>query len=157
MRWNQHVKTTRQFKKHANRRLYDTEQKEYVSLDQIRDLINVGTDVEIIDSKSGDDITRPILLQIMASCEQAGKPMLSSAMLMTLIRHYGHPMQEYVGPFLEKSLAFYMRQEARLRQSMSGLFDIRETGMKGVQMGSEVVAAMRDNMMQALKSAKGDK
>lgn len=147
-------------KKHANRRLYDTQLKKYVSLVQIRDLINAGTDVQIEDSKSGEDITRPILLQIMAECEQDDSPMLSPAMLMTLIRHYGHPMQDYLGPFLEKSLAFYMRQEARLRQRMTDLVGARtskknEKDDKKDQV-ADAFAAMRDNLMQVLRSAKRD-
>ena len=109
------MQDVRVLKKHANRRLYDTEVKAYVSLDQIRELINTGVDVRIEDSKSGDDITRPVLLQIMAECEQGDRPMLSPDMLMALIRHYGHPMQDVIGPYLENSLSFYMRQEARLR------------------------------------------
>ncbi|MCP5089521.1 MAG: polyhydroxyalkanoate synthesis repressor PhaR, partial [Gammaproteobacteria bacterium] len=116
----------RLLKKHANRRLYDTEVKKYVSIEEIRDLINAGTDVKIEDSKTGHDITRPILLQIMAECEQNDRPMLSPDMLMALIRHYGHPMQDFVGPYLENSLTFYMRQEARLRQRMTGLFEARD-------------------------------
>jgi len=148
----------RVLKKHANRRLYDTEVKKYVSMEEIRDLINAGTDVRIEDSKSGDDITRPILLQIMAECEQNDRPMLSPDMLMALIRHYGHPMQDVVGPYLENSLTFYMRQEARLRKRMTGMFDSKG-GKKGKDSKSskETFAAMRDNLMKALSKSKGKK
>jgi polyhydroxyalkanoate synthesis repressor PhaR len=147
----------RLLKKHANRRLYDTEIKKYVSMEEIRDLINTGIDVKIEDSKSGDDITRPILLQIMAECEQDDRPMLTPEMLMALIRHYGHPMQDIVGPYLENSLSFYMRQEARLRQRMTGMFESIE-GKKGEasKSSSETFAAMRDNLMKALSSSKRD-
>lgn len=144
-------------KKHANRRLYDTVLKRYVSLEELRDLIVAGTDVRIEDAGSGEDLTRPILLQIMAECEQRGRPMLSPDMLMTLIRHYGHPMQDFVGPFLERSLAFYMRQEARLRQRMADMFDpldLRKSGVSGLS--SDTFAAMRDNLMQILKSSQRD-
>ena len=68
------MQDVRVLKKHANRRLYDTELKTYVSLDQIRELINTGVDVRIEDSKSGDDITRPILLQIMAGRPARTRP-----------------------------------------------------------------------------------
>ncbi len=145
----------RHLKKHANRRLYDTELKKYVSLEEIRDLINSGVDVQIEDSKSGEDITRPILLQIMAECEQGERPMLSPVMLMALIRHYGHPMQDFVGPYLEKNLAFYMRQEARLRQKMTDLVEARASKKgEGAKDNSEAFATMRDNLMKVLKSAK---
>jgi len=145
----------RLLKKHANRRLYDTQIKKYVSMEEIRDLINAGTDVKIEDSKSGDDITRPILLQIMAECEQDDRPMLSSDMLMALIRHYGHPMQDIIGPYLENSLTFYMRQEARLRQRMTGMFESFEAKKdEGAKSGSDSFAAMRDNLIKALSSSK---
>lgn len=147
----------RLLKKHANRRLYDTKIKKYVSIDEIRDLINSGTDVKIEDSKSGDDITRPILLQIMAECERDDRPMLSPDMLMALIRHYGHPMQDIVGPYLENSLTFYMRQEARLRKRMTGMFDSKGS-KKGKESKSskETFAAMRENLIKALTSSKRD-
>jgi len=137
----------RLFRKHANRRLYDTERKCYASLDEIRDLICEGTDICVEDSGSGKDITRPVLLQIMAECERGGQPMLSPAMLMSLIRHYGHPMQDFIGPFLEKSLIFYTRQEARMRKRISSIASID---------GREGLAAMRDTLMQILKSGKSD-
>ena len=147
----------RLIKKHANRRLYDTEVKKYVSLEQIRDLINAGTDVKIEDSKSGEDITRPVLLQIMAECEQDGRPMLSPEVLMVLIRHYGHPMQDVVGGYLERSLSYYMRQEARIRQRMTDLLEIGETKKSQAQkLGAEALATMRDNLMQVLRSSKGE-
>lgn len=147
----------RVLKKHANRRIYDTQVKKYVSLEEIRDLINSGVDVKIEDSGSGDDITRPVLLQIMAECEQGGRPMLPPDMLMALIRHYGHPMQDVVGSYLEKSLAYYIRQEARLRQRMTDLFESREgkTGRRA-KFGSEALAKMRENLMQALRSGNSD-
>lgn len=147
----------RLLKKHANRRLYDTVLKQYVSLDQIRALINSGVDVKIEDSKSGDDITRPILLQIMAECEQDDRPMLSPEILMTLIRHYGHPMQDIVGSYLERSLGYYMRQEARLRRRMTELFEGKDA-KKGAapRFSTESLASMRDNLMDILRSGKSD-
>jgi polyhydroxyalkanoate synthesis repressor PhaR len=147
----------RLLKKHANRRLYDTESKSYVSLEQIRGIIDSGVDVRIEDSKSGTDITRPVLLQIMAECEQGERPMLSPALLMALIRHYGHPMQDIIGPYLESSLVYYMRQEARLRKRMTGMFEsIEAKTSEGAKAGRETLAAMRDNLMQVLRSSNND-
>jgi len=138
----------RLLKKHANRRLYDTGQKRYVSLTAIRDLILSGIDVQVEDSATGEDITRQVLLQIMGECEQDGRPMLSPSLLMSLIRQYGSPMQEYVGPFLEKSLSFYARQESRMRQRISSLASLE---------GHDTLAAMRDSLLQILKSGRSDK
>ncbi len=149
------MEDARLIKKHANRRLYDTELKAYVSLEQIREIIDSGVDVRIENSKTGDDITRPVLLQIMAECEQGDRPMLSPALLMALIRHYGHPMQDIIGPYLENSLVYYMRQEARLRKRMTGMFEsIEAKTTEGAKAGRETLAAMRDNLMQVLRSNK---
>ena len=138
----------RLLKKHANRRLYDTEDKKYVSLLTIRDLILSGTDIRVEDSSNGKDITRQVLLQIMAECEQEDRPMLSPSLLMSLIRQYGNPMQEYVGPFLEKSLSFYARQESRMRQRISSLATLE---------GHDTLATMRDSLMQILTAGRSDK
>lgn len=137
----------RLLKKHANRRLYDTAAQRYVSLDQIRELICEGIDIRVEDSGSGEDITRPILLQIMAECERNGRPMLSPEMLMSLIRHYGHPLQDLVGPFLEESLIFYTRQEARIRTALSGFAHLD---------GRESIAAMRKRFAKILGVSKRD-
>lgn len=143
---------TRLIKKHANRRFYDTESKQYVSIDDIYNIISGGVDIRIEDSKSGDDITVSVLLHIMADCEQSGRPMLSPTMLMSLIRHYGHPMQEFVGPFLEKNLGFYLRHEARIRKRFSDLVLDGES----LDAGREGLSAMRDLLTQMLGSKKAD-
>lgn len=137
----------RLLKKHANRRLYDTAAKHYVSLEEIRELICQGVDIRVEDSGSGEDITRPILLQIMAECERNGRPMLSPEMLMSLIRHYGHPLQDLVGPFLEESLIFYTRQEARMRTALSGFAHLD---------GRESIAAMRKRFAKILGVSRRD-
>ncbi len=150
------AEATRLIKKHANRRLYDTESKKYVSIEKIRDVICDGIDVRVEDAKTREDITRSVLLQIMAECEQDGRPMLSPTMLMTLIRNYGSPMQEFVGPFLERSLAFYTRQESRMRRRMQSL--IPDSGAEDPvsNEGKASLTAMRDMLMQILKSGKSD-
>ena len=135
------------FRKHANRRLYDSELKRYASLDEIRELICSGVDIRVEDSQSDEDITRPILLQIMAECERDGRPMLSPEMLMSLIRHYGHPLQDFVGPFLQDSLTFYTRQEARIRNTISKLTNID---------GRESLSAMRERFAKILGVDKPD-
>jgi len=141
------AETTRLFRKHANRRLYDTELKRYVSLEEIRQLVCEGTDVRVEDSQNGEDITRPILLQIMAECERDGRPMLSPKMLMSLIRHYGHPLQDFVGPYLENSLNFYSRHEARIRNTISNLTHVDS---------KETLASMREHFAKILGMEKSD-
>lgn len=105
-------------KKYANRRLYDTETSSHVTLDGIRELIIAGHDVRIVDETSGDDISRSILLQIIADRELNGRPMLDADFLMRIIRLYGNPMQDMVGEFLSKSFDTFMDQQANYREQM---------------------------------------
>lgn len=83
---------THLIKKYANRRLYDTTTSQHITLDGVRKLIIDGNDVEIVDDASGDDLTRALLLQIIADQEQGGRPMLDAGFLTRIIRLYGNPM-----------------------------------------------------------------
>jgi len=105
-------------KKYANRRLYDTVTSSHITLDGVRDLITKGHDVEIIDDTTGDDITRSVLLQIIAEREQDGRPMLDADFLMRILRLYGNPMQDMVGEFLSKSFDSFMTQQAQYQEQM---------------------------------------
>jgi polyhydroxyalkanoate synthesis repressor PhaR len=109
---------TRLIKKYANRRLYDTEASTHVTLDGIRDLIVAGHDVRIVDETTGDDISRSILLQIIADRELGGRPMLDADFLMGLIRMYGNPMQDMVGEFLTRSFDTLMEQQKQYQEQM---------------------------------------
>lgn len=108
----------RLIKKYANRRLYDTEASAHVTLDGIRDLIVAGHDVKIVDETTGDDISRSILLQIIADRELGGRPMLDADFLMGLIRMYGNPMQDMVGEFLTRSFDTLMEQQNQYQEQM---------------------------------------
>ena len=105
-------------KKYSNRRLYDTNTSQHITLDGIRDLIIAGNDVEIVDDTTGEDLTRSLLLQIIADQEQGGRPMLDSTFLMRLIRLYGNPMQEMMGEYLLKSFDSFAKQHAALQEQM---------------------------------------
>jgi len=105
-------------KKYSNRRLYDTNTSQHITLDGIRSLIIAGNDVEIVDDTTGEDITRSLLLQIIADQEQGGRPMLDSTFLMRLIRLYGNPMQEMMGEYLLKSFDSFASQHAALQEQM---------------------------------------
>ncbi len=105
-------------KKYSNRRLYDTNTSKHITLDGIRKLIIAGNDVEIVDDTSGEDLTRSLLLQIIADQEQGGRPMLDTTFLMRLIRLYGNPMQEMMGEYLLKSFDSFSTQHAALQEQM---------------------------------------
>src|SRR5207253_149138 len=80
-------------KKYPNRRLYDTETSAYITLAEVKDLVLQYKDFQVQDAKSGEDLTRAILLQIILEEESGGVPMFSSDMLANIIRYYGHAMQ----------------------------------------------------------------
>ena len=108
----------RLIKKYANRRLYDTETSSHITLEGIHDLIASGEDVKVIDDTTGEDISRSILLQIIADREQGGRPILDSDFLVRVIRLYGDPMQDMVGEFLSKSFDAFMDQQALYQEQM---------------------------------------
>lgn len=109
---------TRLIKKYANRRLYDTETSSHITLDGIHNLVAAGYDVKIVDDTTDEDISRSILLQIIAEREQAGRPMLDAEFLMRIIRLYGNPVQDMVGEFLSRSFDTFMEQQARYQEDM---------------------------------------
>jgi polyhydroxyalkanoate synthesis repressor PhaR len=113
--------TERLIKKYANRRLYDASVSRHVTLDDIRELIARGEKIKVIEDKTGDDITRLILLQVIAEQEQFGKPILSSSLLESIIRFYGNGMHEFMSRYLEKSVETFMRQQESVQTQIAKL------------------------------------
>jgi polyhydroxyalkanoate synthesis repressor PhaR len=112
---------TRIIKKYPNRRLYDTEISSYITIEDVRQLIVDGEEFEVRDAKSGDDLTRSVLLQIIAEHESDGEPVLSTQLLSQIIRFYGDSMQGFMGSYLERSMQIFMEQQQQFRQQMGGL------------------------------------
>ena len=108
-------------KKYPNRRLYDTEISSYITIEDVRQLIVDGESFEVRDAKSGEDLTRNILLQIILEEEAAGVPMFSEALQANLIRFYGHALQGYMGPFLEQQLQMLADWQTRLGEQAKPL------------------------------------
>lgn len=113
----------RVIKKYPNRRLYDTSTSTYITLAEVRQLVIDGVDVAVRDAKTGDDLTRSILLQIILEEEAGGAPMFSEAALANIIRFYGHAMQGLMGTLLEKNLAAFVEMQGRLLEQGKGLYD----------------------------------
>jgi polyhydroxyalkanoate synthesis repressor PhaR len=111
----------RLIKKYANRRLYDASQSRHVTLEDIREFIIQGEKVSVVEDKTGEDITRLILLQVIAEQEQFGKPILSTPLLESIIRFYGNGMQEFMSRYLEKSVETFSRQQETLQTQISKL------------------------------------
>ena len=113
----------RVIRKYANRRLYDTESSKHINHRDVRRLIADGLDVKVIDDTSGEDITRGVLLQLVAEQERGGRPVLSDQMLMHIIRFYEHPMQGVFGVWLQQSFETFLQQQQNLQNQVKNLFE----------------------------------
>jgi polyhydroxyalkanoate synthesis repressor PhaR len=109
----------RVIRKYANRRLYDTQASRHVTLADLRALITAGENIKVVDDKSGEDLTRSVLLQIIAEQEQFGAPVLSTELLEMIIRYYASPMQTMLSEYLEQGFAALMKQQDAMRVDMS--------------------------------------
>ncbi|WP_066456523.1 polyhydroxyalkanoate synthesis repressor PhaR [Castellaniella caeni] len=112
----------RLIKKYPNRRLYDTRSSAYITLADIKQLVLEHAVFRVVDAKSGDDLTRSILLQIILEEESGGVPMFSANALAQIIRFYGHAMQGVMGTFLEKNIQVLMDIQDRMAEQSQGLY-----------------------------------
>lgn len=110
-------------KKYPNRRLYDTRLSTYITLADVKTMVMSVESFEVRDAKTGEDLTRSILLQIILEEETGGMPIFSAPMLSQLIRFYGHSMQGMMGSYLEKNLQTFTDIQARLSEQSKGLYD----------------------------------
>lgn len=113
----------RVLKKYPNRRLYDTRSSSYITLADVKKMVLAGEDFEVRDAKSGEDLTRSILLQIILEEESGGVPMFSAQVLAQIIRFYGHAMQGMMGAYLEKNMQTFVEIQNRLAEQTKGLYD----------------------------------
>jgi polyhydroxyalkanoate synthesis repressor PhaR len=105
-------------KKYANRRLYNTESSSYITLDNLADMVRENRDFVVYDAKSGEDITRSVLTQIIVEEEGKGKAMLPTNFLRQLIGFYGNNMQSVVPRYLEQAMSSFARQQENIREAM---------------------------------------
>ena len=132
---------TRVIKKYANRRLYDTVASKHVTLSDIRKMIVDGADIQIVEDTSGDDITRPLLLQIIVEQEQnGGQPILTEVLLSQLIRFYGNPMQGMMAEYLQKSVGTFVKQQSTVQEQMQHM------------LSNTPIDTMRELMAQNMKT-----
>ena len=137
-------------RKYANRRLYDPAASRHVTLDDIRRLIGAGERVKVVDDKSGEDITRSILLQIIANQEQFGTPVLSTQLLEAVIRFYGNPVQEMLTKYLEQSIGSLLRQQQVMRAEMAKVLESPMAPMADLaRQNMELWAKMQASMLSA--------
>ena len=145
----------RLIKKYANRRLYDSTESRHVTLEDIRKMIVSGAKVKVVDDKSGDDLTRAVLLQVIAEQDQYGTPVLSTELLEAIIRFYGNPVQEMLTKYMEQSVGALVRQQETMRAEMTKalagpMAPLAEFARQNMDQWSKVQASM----MSAFTGAK---
>ena len=134
----------RVIKKYPNRRLYDTAQSKYVTLNDVRQLVLDGVSFCVIDKKSGDDITRNILLQIIIEQEEEGEPLFTTDALEQIIGFYGDSVQGVAGDFIGQSLKIFQQQQHQFQSQM-------QEAMQSNPMSS-VLAEMTQRNLELWKS-----
>ena len=133
---------SRVIKKYPNRRLYDTEESRYITLSDVRELVLDKIEFEVIDKKTGEDITRNILLQVISEQEQQGTAVMSEDFLAQIIRAYGSVMPDFVARYLEQSMKLFMQQQKILRDQLQSF-------------GSDPISSMTDLAQQNLARMQG--
>lgn len=114
------MKEIRIIKKYPNRRLYDTKDSKYITLEDVKKLVLSGIEFCVKDVKSDEDLTRNILLQIIAEQEQHdGDPFFSTELLTQIIQSYGNSVQSMAGEFIEKSMQLFVEQQKEMQQAMT--------------------------------------
>jgi polyhydroxyalkanoate synthesis repressor PhaR len=141
--------SVRLIKKYPNRRLYDTKTSTYITLSDVKQLVLDHELFKVVDAKSGDDLTRSILLQIILEEESGGVPMFSSNMLAQVIRFYGHAMQGIMGSYLEKNIQAFMEIQDRVADQSKGLYGANQFGPENWTQFMNVQTPMMQNMMNS--------
>ena len=114
----------RVIRKYPNRRLYDTVESRYVTLADVRRLVVERVDFVVLDRKTQQDITRSILLQVIAEQEGAGESLMSRDFLAQVIRSYGSGLQDFVGRYLDESIRLFAREQRELRDRFKNVVGI---------------------------------
>jgi polyhydroxyalkanoate synthesis repressor PhaR len=146
----------RLIKKYPNRRLYDTQTSTYITLADVKQLVLEHEDFQVLDAKSGQDLTRPILLQIILDEESGGVPMFSAQMLSQIIRFYGNAMQGMMGSYLEKNVQAFIDIQKKLQEQSKAFYDSNKIGpdmwAQFVNMQGPMIQSMMANYIEQSKN-----
>src|SRR6476619_2205889 len=112
----------RMIKKYPNRRLYDTANSGYITLADVKQMVLGGSGIKVVDTKTNDDLTRAILLQIILDEEAGGMPMFSSEMLAQLIRFYGTAQQTVMGQYIEQNVQAFLAIQKKLQDQAKQVY-----------------------------------
>ena len=142
-------------KKYANRRLYNTATSSYVTLDDLAGLIKDGADFVVYDAKTGEDITRSVLTQIIVEQEQKGQNLLPISFLRQLIAFYGDSMQFLLPGYLEQAMVAFARNQEQMRESLKATFGIFPFG-QFEEMGKQNLALFERALKMLAPYGAGD-
>ena len=146
----------RLIKKYPNRRLYDTQTSTYITLADVKQLVLDHENFQVLDAKSGEDLTRPILLQIILDEEAGGVPMFSAQMLSQVIRFYGNAMQGMMGSYLEKNIQAFIDIQGKLTEQSKAFYESNKIGpemwTQFVNMQSPMIQSMMSNYIEQSKN-----
>ena len=158
----------RVIKKYPNRRLYDTNTSSYITLTEVKQLVMDNQPFTVRDAKTGEDLTRSILLQIILEEEAGGAPMFSEQALCNIIRFYGHAMQGFMGSYLEKNVQVLMDVQNKLAEQSKPLtpemwaqfMSLQSPLMQGVmgnyvEQSKQVFAQMQEQMQKQTEQMLG--
>lgn len=106
----------RVIKKYPNRRLYDTSTSSYITLADVKQLVLDSVDIQVLDARTGEDLTRSVLMQIIMDEESGAMPMFSHDALTQMIRFYGNAMQGLMGNFLEKNMQMFTEMQGKVNE-----------------------------------------
>lgn len=137
-------------KKYPNRRLYDTDTSTYITLAEVKRLVMDSEPFVVLDVKTGEDLTRSILLQIILEEESSGSPMFTATVLASVIRFYGHAMQGVMGGYLEKNMQSLMDVQTKYAEQSKGLTP--EMWAQFVAMQSPVLQGMMGGNLEQSKN-----
>lgn len=140
----------RVIKKYPNRRLYDTTTSSYITLAEVKELVMKSEAFDVLDAKTGENLTRSILLQIILEAEAGGSPMFTAPVLESLIRFYGHAMQGFLGGYLEKNIQTLIEAQTRFAEQTKGFTP--EMWKQYTAMQPPVMQAMLGGSLEQSKS-----
>lgn len=112
----------RLIKKYPNRRLYDTKTSAYITLSDVKDLVLAFENFKVVDAKTGEDLSRSILLQIILEEETGGMPLFTTELLAQVIRFYGHAMQGMLGKYLENNIKAFTDFQGKMQEQSRSLY-----------------------------------
>ena len=147
----------RVLKKYPNRRLYDTATSSYITLAQVKELVMQAEPFVVRDAKTGEDLTRSILLQIILEEEAGGSPIFTEAVLRNIIRFYGHAMQGFFGANLENSIQAFADMQQKMMDNAPGMDGwqkaMQEMMRTYTAQSGQVVQQMQEQMQQQLQAS----